>query len=433
MIKAKAVVVGFGDRGERYCAYALSHPDKLQIIAAIDTNPLKLRLAQKIHDIPNEMLFDNISSFLARNITCDIVINATMDQIHYETTIQLLKAKYNVLLEKPITPNPRELFDLQKEAEKNNCIIMVCHVLRYTSFYAKLKQLIYDGEIGEITDMQLNEHIGFSHFVKSYVRGKWKNEKECGNGLLLAKCCHDLDLICWLNNITKPEYVSSFGSKSTYSIDKAPANSADFCYRCEVKDSCMYNAYEFELKKDFIPFYTWAGINKPLEDITLEEKIEYLKTSDYGRCVYRTNMDIVDRQCVSIEFKNGSIATLNMVGAASKAGRHIHVLGTKGELSGYIEHNKINLTKINPKTLQTDYWEFDTDLSKTESEDNAVSGHFGGDYYIMKDVVSFLNSGKTSLATTLIEDSIDGHLCGYAAEKSRTTRHIVPISHYKSK
>ena len=55
---------------------------------------------------------------------------------------------------------------------------------------------------------------------------------------------------------------------------------------------------------DSIPFQTWAEMGKPIEKITKEEKAEYLKRSDYGRCAYNSGGDIVDRQVLSVEFES---------------------------------------------------------------------------------------------------------------------------------
>jgi len=259
-----------------------------------------------------------------------------MDQLHFSTTVLLLNAGYNVLLEKPVTADKTELLTLERKAHENGRILIICHVLRYTPFYLSVKKLIASGAIGEVVNIQMNEHVCYKLFVKAFVRGKWRNEKLSGSGLLLAKSCHDIDLMCWLNNAAVPAEVSSFGSKATFSLDKAPVGSTEFCFDCPAKDNCMFNAYMFELEHDSIPFYTWADIDKPLESITREEKLQYLKKGDFGRCVYRTDMDIVDRQCVSVNFSNGSIGTLNLVGGTSKADRHIHVIGTMGEIVGSV-------------------------------------------------------------------------------------------------
>ena len=231
-----------------------------------------------------------------------------------------------------------------------------------------------------------------------------------------------------MNNATTPESVSSFGRKAFFTEENAPEGATQYCYECPHIADCMFNAEKFQIEKDFIPFYTWAGINKPLDEITLEEKREFLKKDTYGQCVFKTDMDIVDRQCVSVQFANGSIGTLNMVGGASIPDRHIHVICEYGEIVGYIGSNKLTVRIFNKDKIAADEtcidFSAENDLGE---EDNAVGGHYGGDYYIMKDLVRFLNGEATSVSTTVIEDSVNSHLICYAAEKSRKEKVIVDL------
>lgn len=430
MKKIKCVVLGYGDRSSRYSEYAKIVPDELEIIGVIDISELKLKQAQEKFDLPNTSLYRSLDEFLSKNVECDVVINGTMDQLHYSTTMALLEKGYNVLLEKPITANPQELLDIKNKAKEKGCKVVVCHVLRYTPFYSAIKRIIDSGKIGKIVDMQLNEHVWHGHFVNSYVRGKWRSEKECGSGLLLAKCCHDTDLMCWLNNSTVPTHVSSFGSRSFFCEKNAPEGATQYCYQCPHQSQCTFNAHKFELEKDFIPFYTWADIGKALDDITVEEKEDFLKKDVYGQCVFKTDMDIVDRQCVSVEFANGSIGTLNMVGGASKAGRHLHIVCEYGEIVGYIEENKFTLRVFDKDEVC--YKDQEVDLNEEHDlngeKDNSVAGHYGGDYYIMRDLVRYLNGEKTSVSTTVIDDSVNSHLICYAAEKARKNNMVVDLA-----
>lgn len=429
MKKISCVILGYGDRSSCYAEYAKLKSDELEIIGVIDINELKRRQGKEAFSLQNNQIFESLDDFLEADVKCDVVINGTMDEMHYITTMQLLEKGYNILLEKPVTANHQELLEIERKAKEKGCKVVVCHVLRYTPFYSRIKSIVDSGLIGKIVNMQLNEHVWFGHFVNSYVRGKWRSEKECGSGLLLAKCCHDTDLMCWLNNITTPENVSSFGSKSFFIEKNAPEGATQFCYECPHKEECMFNAEKFQIEKDFIPFYTWAGINKPLDEITIEEKRDFLKSDTYGQCVFKTDMDIVDRQCVSVEFANGSIGTLNMVGATSIAGRHIHIICEYGEIEGYIEKNKLALTIFDKDKITAEKTYIDLNEEYLlEGNDNSVSGHYGGDYYIMRDLVRFLNGESTSVSTTVIEDSVNSHLICYAAEKARKEKIIVNLS-----
>ena len=431
MKKLTCVVLGYGNRGERYSDYARVENDELEVVGVIDPNPVRKDAAKSKFSLSEDMLFNNLEEFFNKDVKCDFVINSTMDELHYETTMALLDKGYNILLEKPVTSNPKELLDIKNKAEEKGLKVVVCHVLRYTPFYSSIKNIIDSGKIGKVVSLQLNEHVWYGHFVNAYVRGKWNNEDACGSGLLLAKCCHDTDLICWLNNITEPVAVSSFGSKAFFTEENAPKGSAKRCHECTI-ENCMFNAKKFEIEKNFCPMYTWGKIQKPLEEITYEEKVEFLKTSSYGECVFKTDMNIVDRQCVSVNFKNGSIATLNMIGGTSAAGRHIHVICEYGEIVGYVEQNKVIVRIFDKENIgvNEEIVDFSAKVDLTK-EDNSMGGHYGGDYYIMRDLVRFLNGEPTSSSTTVISDSISGHMVVYCAEKARKTSTVVFVDEFE--
>ena len=283
MKKIKVALLGCGDRGCIYADYSLRNPDDMEVVAVTDLNKLHKDEARVRYSLPEDRAFDTVEDFIAAGIECDIVIDATMDKAHYPTAMALLNAKYNVLLEKPVCPNKEELLDIQKAAHDNGCKVIVCHVLRYTSFYSAVKKAINDGKIGRVRSMEMTEHVGMAHFIDSFVRGKWNNEEECGSGLLLAKCCHDVDLMCWLGNASRPKLVTSIGARENFTMDKAPEGATELCFDCPHEKTCNYSAVKIHLDRDTMPFQTWAGIGKPIDTITREEKIEYMKNSAYGR------------------------------------------------------------------------------------------------------------------------------------------------------
>ena len=294
--KIWAAIVGYGNRGQVYADYSLDCPNELGIAAIVDPNEFKLAEAQKRYNLSKDRLFKSFDEFLKKSVECDLVINATMDSLHYETAMQILAAKYDMLMEKPIVPNEKQLMDIKNAAERNGCKVFICHVLRYTPYYRRIKQLIHGGEIGDIMTMEMNEHVCIAHYLTAYVRGKWNNEKDCGSGFLLAKCCHDFDLMCWLNNDTEPEKVASFGQRSQFICEKKPEEAADYCYQCKLERNCPYSSLKLYMEMNAMPFLTWDRLNKPLDEITDEEKLEFLKNDIYGRCAYDSLGDLVDRQ-----------------------------------------------------------------------------------------------------------------------------------------
>ena len=428
MKKIKVALLGCGDRGCIYADYALRNPEEMEIVAVADISDLKREEARVHYNLPEDKAFANVEDFIAAGIECDIVIDATMDKAHYPTAMALLNAKYNVLLEKPVCPNKEELLDIQKAAHDNGCKVIVCHVLRYTSFYSAVKKAINDGKIGRVRSIEMTEHVGMAHFIDSFVRGKWNNEEECGSGLLLAKCCHDVDLMCWLANASRPKFVTSLGFRENFAMDKAPEGATELCFDCPHEKTCNYSAVKIHLDRDTMPFQTWAGIGKPIDTITREEKIEYMKHSAYGRCAYNSGGDIVDNQNVIVSFENGSMGTLNLVGACAKAERYLHIVGSNGEIEGVFESNEF---KIRMFTREGRRYGFDTEVVDT-TVGSEIGKHGGGDNEIMRHLMEYLRTDTPSLSLTSIDDSVEGHLCVYAAEISRKEGRTVALSEFRA-
>lgn len=427
MKKIKMAVLGCGDRGNCYAAYALQHPEEAEVVAVIDINPVPLHVTGDKFNVPTSQRYASLDDFLAAKIPCDTVINATMDSAHYETAKKLIQAGYHQLLEKPVVNNVEQLLDLRDMANKKGVSVLVCHVLRYTPFYHAIKQEIVNGELGRVQTVEMHEHVNPMHFASSFVRGKWSDEGECGSSLLLQKCCHDTDLMCWLNNESAPRYVFSFASRSLYTEENAPQGATEFCADCPHNQTCVYDAKRTQVDEDWFAFQTYREIPKPLAEITYEEKLQHLASCDYGRCVYKFKKDLVDRQSVTVHFANGSIASLMVTGGAASGSRHIHIVGDKGEIFGTLNDQKYTVRRRVHDGAFHDCVVREVDVS----EHLKGNGHGGGDYAIMYDYVRFLNGDRSSLSITDINDSVYGHLCVYAAEESRKTHQVTTIETLK--
>jgi len=403
--------VGAGNRGSIYANFALTNSDKLEIVAVVDPNVIHRNEFAEKHSISSNMRFSSIAEFVSAGVECDLVINSTMDNIHYETAKELLLSGYNVLLEKPITEKFEELVELRDIAAKKKLNLFVCHLMRYTPFYKGIKRHILNGEIGKVTSIKMAEYVGVSHFIESFVVGKWRSEEECGSPVLLAKCCHDLDMLCWLNNSTAPKKVASFGSRSLFVPENAPDGATDTCHTCPHEKTCKYSLTSIFTGMSGAWKRIMLECNKPSAKVTQEDIYNKLKTSHYGRCVYEQK-DLVDRQNVIVEFENGSIGTFDLIGSVAKADRYIHVVGEDGEIFGNRSDGVYTVRTYDYRAKE--YVERRYDING-----EIVGGHSGGDVGILTDICAYLNGDKPSVSLTGIEDSVNGHLCVYAAERSR--------------
>lgn len=416
----EAVIVGAGHRALIYADYALEHPNELKITAVADPNPLRREKAAARYGFGKDRCFESAEELAARGKIADAVINGTMDHQHVDTALPLIEKGYHLLLEKPFAVNEAEMWRLADAAAKSGVRVMICHVLRYAPFYAAIRQKIIDGAIGDIINIQANEHVSFHHVAVAYVRGKWNNTDKCHSTMLLAKSCHDLDLIMWMKSGVRPARVSSYGGNYQFKPARRPEGAGKRCLvDCPLEADCLYSA-----KKHYIDnperwsFYVWDCLEH-IENPGIEQKIESLKTGNaYGRCVWDCDNNVVDHQSVLIEFEDSSTGTLNMIGGAARGSRNIYIIGTRGEISGDLESSKFSVTRIDPGPGR-DYSTEVVDLSIRGDMTGAFGGHGGGDSRLVGDFVRMIRNERPSISCTSLDDSIAGHLAVFRAELAR--------------
>lgn len=418
-----AIIVGAGHRALVYSELAKTNPELLKIVGVADPNPVRRKYCMEYFGFKEDMCFESAEELAKAGKLADTIINGTMDEQHIETSIPLLNAGYDMLLEKPFAVNEKEMRELVECAKKNNSKVMICHVLRYTPFYYGIKERIAKGEIGDIINIQTTEHVSYHHLSTSYVRGKWSNSDKCHTTMLLAKCCHDIDLMMWFMSETKPVSICSFGSKYQFKEENAPEGAGTICMvDCPHVDTCDFSTKRLYIDHpDRWAFYVWDAL-EAIPNPTIEDKIALMKTdSPYARCMYKCDNNVVDHQSVLVNFASGATGTHNMVGGSSQSLRKIHIIGTKGEIYGNFEESKFYVSKINPSpdahNGECDIEE--VDLNVTGDMVGAYGGHGGGDERLTADFVKFIKGEKPSLACTSIFDSVAGHLCVYLADESR--------------
>jgi predicted dehydrogenase len=418
-----AIIVGAGHRAFVYSELAKTNPEMLKIVGVADPNPVRRKKAMEYFGFGEDMCFESAQELAKKGKLADTVINGTMDEQHLETAVPLLNAGYDMLLEKPFAPNEADMREIVECAKKNNSKVMICHVLRYTPFYYSIKERVASGEIGDIINIQTTEHVSYHHLSTSYVRGKWANSDKCHTSMLLAKCCHDLDIMMWIMSETKPTQISSFGNKYQFNPENAPEGAGTICMKdCPHVDTCVYSTKRLYIDHpDRWSFYVWDAL-EGIENPTIDDKIALMKTDNpYARCIYKCDNNVVDHQSVLVNFASGATGTHNMVGGSAEPRRNIHIVGTKGEIYGNFEDSKFTVLKINPSpdahNEECDVEE--VDLRVTGDMVGAYGGHGGGDERLAADFVKFIRGEKPSLACTSIFDSVAGHLSVYLADESR--------------
>ena len=407
------VIIGTGSRGMIYGTWAKDHGHRIRALAEL--RPPRRENAAIQFEVAPENCYPSAEELLQQKKLADVAIIATMDRDHYRHVMAALDLGYDILLEKPISPDARECLEIEAKANALGRQIIVCHVLRYTAFFSTLKDIIDSGEIGKVVAIKHSENIGNYHMAHSFVRGNWRNTS-LSSPIIMQKSCHDLDILLWLTgaHCTK---VAAFGSLSYFKETNAPAGSADRCCRCAVRDNCRFDAW-----KCYAPILgDW-----PADVVCLEQTEaalrEALETGPYGRCVYRCDNDVCDHMSSIMEFDNGVTATFSLTAQTSRIHRNIHIMCENGEILADDGLKSITVTHFPSNHAEPP-------VSRTISIGRSASGHGGGDSGIMEDLVRVLTGGATDSRSS-ISRSVESHLMACAIEQSRLTGKTVDMTEF---
>ncbi len=427
MKKVSFIVIGAGNRATAYSRYALSAPDKMEIVGVAE--PVKARresMRDQFH-VPEENCFSDWSEILARPKMADAAIISTQDQMHYEPAMKAIALGYHLLLEKPISNRPEECVAIAKAAEEKGVHVIIGHVLRYAPFFTALRRIIDSGRIGKVVNIDHVEGVGDIHYSHSFVRGSWRREEDSAP-MLLAKSCHDFDLLQWLvdKDFTR---VQSFGSQTHFCKASKPEGAPKRCIEgCPHGQTCVYNAVKrYYDDKQNAWFRNAATMNPEFDYIATDEEVERaLRETPYGYCVYDSDNTVVDHQTVNMEFEGGVLVTFTM-SPFNRGGRRIHVMGTEGEVYGDAGVGDLTIfTYQNRKTVV----EKSSDIVQDET---ILGGHGGGDSRLIKALCELIATGKTSVSYCSAMTSARNHLAVFAAEESRHTGTVVDVTEYEKR
>ena len=404
-----AILIGAGARGRTYADYALDYPGRLKMVGVAEpVDHVRDDFAKK-HGISKENTYGSWEEVLERDKFADAVFICTQDTMHFEPTMMAIEKGYDILLEKPISPIPKECDSLARAAEEKGVKVIVCHVLRYTPFFLTIKNVIEQGEIGDVVSMVHNENVGYMHHAHSFVRGNWRKTSE-SSPMILAKSCHDVDIIQWLMG-KKCLKVSSFGSLKFFNQENCPKDAPPRCID-DCPHDCAYDArkWYFPHRENHELAKTWfAPVATGLLEPTHEEIEQALKTGPYGRCVFQCDNDVVDHQVVNMEFEDGITVAFSMCAFTHDINRTLRIMGTKGEIRGNMEDNTIVVYDFVKGTHRE---------VNTKPVDGQV-GHGGGDAGMMKSFCDYMKGHYTGNALSEIGISAQNHRIAFGAEESR--------------
>ena len=414
MKKVTFAILGMGNRGTAYASKLLKYPEEAQVVAMADNRRVRLDAANKYLHLSEDMLFDSADSILAQPKLADYMIIATQDAQHKEHALKAMELGYDLLLEKPISNKLDDIVEISNAAQAMGRKVFICHVLRYTVFYQQVKRLIDEGIVGKLISIEANEQVGFHHYCHSYVRGNWHNEA-ASSPMILAKCSHDMDILLWLTG-KKCLKLSSFGCLTHFKKENCPEGAADRCVDCAL--DCPAHANRYYASR--LPGWP-TNILHP--EPTLENINEVLANSNYGRCVYKMDNDVVDHQTVNFQFEDDITVSFQMIGFTNKQTREIRVMGTQGEIWGDFKSLELHWQRFGGEVQTVDLRALCSDFT----------GHGGGDERLVYDVVRVTRGDDfDTTSMTTVDRSAESHYLAFAAEHSRVLGgQLVDVEEFK--
>lgn len=314
--KLRIVLVGTGVRGISFWGRRLAeqYPEQLEFVGLSDINPGRLQFGKEYMkvDCPTFVDFDA----MLRQTKPDLVIVCTTDSSHHEQIIQGLAAGCDVLTEKPLTTDETKaqaILDAERKYGKN---LIVGFNYRWSPYATKIKELLMNSEIGEITSVDFNWYLNIHHGA-SYFR-RWHGLMEKGGSLWVHKATHHFDLLNWWLD-SEPDEVFAYGALEHYGKN-GPFRGAS-CRTCAHQQECDYY---WDITRDTHAMNLY---------VAHEAHDGYIRDG----CVYRHEIDIYDKMSAQIKYANNVIANYSLTTYSPFEGWRIAFNGHKGRIEAWLD------------------------------------------------------------------------------------------------
>lgn len=392
--------IAFIGTGGRSLSYAKAYQPAEDVEVAAIADPLEgnrkaFRLRSGIPECPE---FSDWRRMLDEITDLHGVVVATPNHLHTEQALAVLERGLPLALEKPLATTPADCEAIFHAATQPGRRSLLGFVLRSTPFYSKIKELIDDGAIGRLVAVDADELVGYA--VSSIVsRSSWRRWEATSGGLMLEKCCHDMDLLNWICE-GRPVRVSSMGGSRIFTPS---AVLPDECDKCHVADDCNY----FDEPK--------------ISDHEDESEAMLHRYVEPGQCIYNIDKDIVDTQSVQLEFSSGVLVNflLSLNCAGPRASRNFHAIGQRGRIWGNLHEAVVR------------HYDNATGQLHEYSARGDGSGHGGGDRIHALELCRMIEDREYQPDQDVRAGYLSAMLC-FAADLSRRENRSVALRYHDS-
>ncbi len=187
--KVRVGVIGLQGFGFTYFQ-TLEHSNVAEIIAVCDLNEsLSHPIAEKYH-IP--YIYVDYKEML-KNQEIDAVFIATPHFLHYDMTMDALRAGKHVLCEKPLAITSKDAYEMAAFAKEKGLLLSCDYNRRETCHVKMIHDLIQKDALGEIYSIKLKWMSRHTNFMFDPNSGWRISKAKAGGGILIGRGSHMLD------------------------------------------------------------------------------------------------------------------------------------------------------------------------------------------------------------------------------------------------
>jgi predicted dehydrogenase len=221
-------LIGLGNIGNHHLKYlAAGDMDGAKLGAICDTDAAKLQSTQPALDVPRFSTHQEMFN----SGTIDAVLIAVPHYFHPPIAMEAFAKNIHVLSEKPVAVSVNAARKLNETAAKYPHLKFgIMFNQRTRKIYQKLRELIADGELGEIsriTWLITDWFRTWTYYASGGWRATWAGE---GGGVLINQCPHNLDLLQWIPNMMPSRVTAVASIAKTHPIEVEDEVSAIFEY-----------------------------------------------------------------------------------------------------------------------------------------------------------------------------------------------------------
>ena len=175
-------IIGQGRSGRDIHGAYLAKDKRYKIAAAAD--PMADRRQRAREEFGCDVCEDYHELFARDDL--DLIVNATQSQMHAPVSMEIMKAGFNCLCEKPLADSVKDVDRLIATSKKTGKLLAIYQQSRYAPYFQQVRKVIRSGVLGRIVQIS----IAFNGFSR---RWDWQTLQRYQGGSLLNTGPHPLD------------------------------------------------------------------------------------------------------------------------------------------------------------------------------------------------------------------------------------------------